>query len=101
MAVSRLRFWWHDGHVADYTGEYFSEELSTTYRFRVKDAALWLRVGGRRWERLDPTVRDEFVSHRRHWHENRIIRFRRGETGEVIGLTISFWRVKGVDFERK
>jgi hypothetical protein len=29
----------------------------------VKEGQLWLRVGSRRWERLDPTVRDEFTPH--------------------------------------
>ena len=52
--------------LIDYAGDYLNDELSATYRFAVKDGALCLRVGSHRWERLDPTVSDEFIPHDPH-----------------------------------
>jgi hypothetical protein len=85
----------------EFVGEYFSEELSATYRLAVKEGRLWLRVGSRHWERLDATVRDEFTPHVRTPHENRIITFRRDKNQHVVGFSISFWRVKNIEFKRK
>src|SRR5262249_11885520 len=82
-------------------GEYFSKELSATYQFAIKEGRLWLRVGSRRWERLDATVRDEFTPHVRTSHENRIIRFRRDKDEHIVGFSISFWRVKAVEFKKQ
>jgi CubicO group peptidase (beta-lactamase class C family) len=84
----------------EYAGEYFSDELSANYRFMIKDGALWLRVGSRPWEQLDPTVADEFIPHVRTLPDNRIISFQR-ENGRVIGFTIAFWRVKDVRFDKR
>jgi CubicO group peptidase (beta-lactamase class C family) len=87
--------------LADYAGEYVSEELAATYRFRVQDGALWLRVGSRRWERLDPTRVDTFVPHVRTGFDNRILTFRRDERGRVAGLSAALWRVRGVEFVKR
>jgi hypothetical protein len=87
--------------LSEYAGEYESDELAATYRFRVKDGKLWLRVGSRRWERLDSTTSDEFIPHVRTLHDNRILTFRRDEDRRVVGFTIAFWRVKGVSFEKR
>ena len=87
--------------LIDYAGEYFNDELAATYRLTVKDGALWLRVGSRRWERLDPTVSDEFIPHIRTPHDNRIITFRRDSDHRVVGFSIAFWRVKSVDFKKR
>ena len=56
-----------------------SDELAATYRLTIRDGQLWLRVNSRRWEQLDPTVRDEFVPHRREPADGRIITFLRDE----------------------
>jgi CubicO group peptidase (beta-lactamase class C family) len=87
--------------LAEYAGRYASEELAATYRLQVKDGGLWLRVGSRRWERLAPTVRDEFIPHERTLHDNRILTFRRDDAGAVVGFSIAFWRVKGVSFTKE
>lgn len=87
--------------LLDYAGVYDSDEVSATYQFGVRDGALWLRAGSRRWERLDPTVADEFIPHDRSLHDNRIVTFRRDAGGRVVGLTTSFWRIKGLDFRKR
>lgn len=84
-----------------YTGEFYNDELLTTYRFQVRDDALWLRVNNRRWEQLDPTVRDEFVLHVRHPHDIRIFTFERDEAGQVVRLRVDFWRIQGLVFQKQ
>jgi hypothetical protein len=57
-------------------------------------------VNSRRWEPLDPTVRDEFV-HVQEPADGRIIRFLRNDNGEVTGLSIDYYRVRGVRFTKR
>lgn len=87
--------------LAKYAGEYESDELATTYRIRVRDKALWLRINSRRWEQLDATVRDEFIPHIREPSDGRRITFLRDENGEANGLSVEHYRVKGVRFFRR
>lgn len=86
--------------LSPYAGTYVSDELGSIYRFRVDDGSLWLRVNSRRWERLRPLVRDEFTLHERDPHEQRFYRFTRDEEGVVDGLSVGFWRVRGIRFEK-
>jgi CubicO group peptidase (beta-lactamase class C family) len=87
--------------LAEYAGEYVSDELGATYRFKVADDALWLRVGSRRWEQLDPTVLDEFVPHIRTAHDQRFFRFERDDDDRLTGMSVAFWRIRGVRFEKR
>jgi hypothetical protein len=87
--------------LAAYAGEFYNDELLTTYRLQVRGDALWLRVNNRRWEQLDATVRDEFVLHARHPHDIRIYSFERDADGQLIRLRVDFWRIKGLAFERR
>src|SRR5262249_27870643 len=82
--------------LSEYVGEYSSEELSATYRFAVKENGLWLRVGSRRWERLNPTVRDEFTPRVRTMDDNRSIVFHRNSDNRIAGFAITFGRVKNI-----
>jgi hypothetical protein len=86
--------------LKEYAGRYESEELAATYRLAVRNGRLWLRVNSRRWEALDATVRDEFV-HVQEPADGRIITFLRNEKGEVTGLSIDYYRVKGVRFTKR
>jgi CubicO group peptidase (beta-lactamase class C family) len=87
--------------LATYAGEFYNDELLATYRFQVREGALWLRVNNRRWERLDPTTRDEFVLHDRHPHDIRIFSFERDGSGKVERLRVNFWRVQGLTFSKQ
>lgn len=84
-----------------YAGIYVSDELDATYRLAMRDDHLWLRVNSRRWEQLDATVRDEFVPHRREPADGRILTFLRGDRGEVTGLSMEYYRVKGIEFAKQ
>jgi CubicO group peptidase (beta-lactamase class C family) len=85
----------------DYTGEYFSDELSTVYRFKFERDALWLRVNSRRWERLEPTIADEFIAANRIPHDARVLRFLRDDHRRVSGITVNLWRIKDLRFTRR
>jgi hypothetical protein len=87
--------------LKDYAGEFVSDELAATYRLAVRDDRLWLRVNSRRWEELEATVRDEFIPHNREPTEGRIITFLRNESAQVTGLSIDYYRVKGVRFAKR
>ncbi len=86
--------------LKEYAGRYESDELAATYRLAVRDGRLWLRVNSRRWEPLDATVRDEFV-HMEEPADVRIITFLRNEKGVVTGLSIDYYRVRGVRFTKR
>jgi len=83
-----------------YVGRYESDELAAIYRVIVRDGRLWLRVNSRRWEPLDATIRDEFV-HVQEPADGRILTFLRNEKGEVSGLSIDYYRVRGVRFYKR
>jgi len=86
--------------LKEYAGWYESDDLAATYRLAVRDGRLWLRVNSRRWEALDATVRDEFV-HVQEPADGRIITFLRNEKGDVTGLAIDYYRVRGVQFTKR
>jgi CubicO group peptidase (beta-lactamase class C family) len=86
---------------ADYAGEYFSEELTTFYRIKFEQDALWLRVNGRRWERLEPTIAGEFIAADRIPHDARVFRFLRDDGGRVSGFAVNFWRINDLRFTRR
>jgi hypothetical protein len=87
--------------LARYAGDYESDELAATYRIRVRDKQLWLRVNSRRWEQLDATVQDEFIPHIREPWDGRQLTFLRNNDGEVNGLSVAYYRVKGVRFTKR
>ncbi len=86
--------------LEQFVGRYFSEELTATYRIKVDDGSLWLRVNSRRWERLSPVVRDQFAPSIRQTFDNRLLTFRRNRVGDVVGFDASLFRIGGVPFAR-
>ena len=87
--------------LAEYTGEYVSDELAATYRLALRETHLWLRVNSRRWEQLDATVRDEFVPHLRDSGDGRLFRFLRNDKGNITAIAAEFFRVTGVRFVKR
>ncbi len=86
--------------LEEYSGLYISDELGAIYRFRVDRAKLQLRVGSRRWETLQPLVKDEFSPIVDDPHNTRFIRFTRNSSNMVDGFSIGFWRIHGLRFDR-
>lgn len=87
--------------LAEYAGQYVSDELAATYRMEVRENQLWLRINSRRWEQLDATVHDEFIPHSREPVDGRIMRFLRDADGKVTGLAADYYRVTGVQFAKR
>ncbi|MEZ6101778.1 MAG: serine hydrolase [Pirellulaceae bacterium] len=83
-----------------FSGTYLSDEVGVVYHMRVRDGGLEMRVGGRRWERLEPLAADEFWPIVENRHNSRYIRFSRDEHAVVDGFSIGFWRIKGVKFRK-
>jgi CubicO group peptidase (beta-lactamase class C family) len=80
--------------LAQYAGDYRSEELQGTHRLRVKDGALHLRAGYDEERKLEPRERDVFES------RGVLVRFQR-TNGAISGYTIAAGRVTNIAFVRK
>jgi hypothetical protein len=79
--------------LAEYAGDYFSEELNATYALRIIDGRLTLRIGSRDPVPLQPTLRDEFSA-------GVMIDFKR-PAGRVTGFELFGGRVQGIELVRK
>ncbi|MFW6198750.1 MAG: serine hydrolase domain-containing protein [Acidobacteriota bacterium] len=80
--------------VREYAGDYFSEELAATYRIRLRDGELRLRIGPREHGALVPVAEDELRS------RLGLLRFRRDD-GAVVGFELDAGRVEGLAFVRR
>lgn len=80
--------------LAQYAGDYRSEELQATHRLRVKDGALHLRAGYDDERKLEPRERDAFET------SGVLVRFQR-KNGAISGYTIAAGRVTNIAFVRK
>jgi CubicO group peptidase (beta-lactamase class C family) len=79
--------------LAEYAGEYYSEELDTEWELVVKDDALYLADGPD--DPLLPTVKDQFTI------SSVTITCLRDEAGRVTGMTVDAGRVRGIQFIRR
>jgi CubicO group peptidase (beta-lactamase class C family) len=89
-----------DEQLASYAGRYDSDELLASYRFRVAEGALQLRVNNLAWETLTPTLADHFVPRVHHAMDMRVFRFHRSEGGDVSSLELDCGRARGVQLQR-
>lgn len=80
--------------LAQYAGDYFSDELQATYRVRAQDDRLSVRVGWNEAVELRPTVRDEFRG-------PFVFAFLRDPGGKVTGFDLFAGRVRNISFARK
>jgi hypothetical protein len=78
--------------LAEYAGEYYSEELDTGWELVVKDDALYLATEPD--DPLVPTIRDEFTL------RSVTIQCVRDGRGRVTGMTLDAGRVRGIYFTR-
>ena len=83
--------------VAEYAGEYHSDELDAVVRVTASGGALLV---ARRYEArgnpLEPRVRDEFAG-----PGGVVVAFRRDASGRVAGLAFAAGRVRNVGFARR
>jgi len=82
------------GALAQYAGDYVSDELDTTWRIEQRDAALIVRLSGGPNITLQPVFADAFGS------PAGVVRFQRAGDGRVTGLVIGAGRVTGFVFRR-
>jgi CubicO group peptidase (beta-lactamase class C family) len=80
--------------LAEYAGQYYSEELGVVYRFRVTGSALYLIGRNLPAGPLEATAEDSFVT------GNVDYEFVRDEAGEVSGVTVSNPWARGIEFVR-
>jgi len=80
--------------LAEYTGEYVSDELGVTWRIEPKNGTLIVRRGAVPDMTLQPVFDAAFDS------PGGVVRFVRGANGRVTGLVIGAGRVTGFVFRR-
>jgi len=83
--------------LAQYAGDYVSDEFQATYRFRVKEQTLTLSIN---WTELppffSPSLRDEF-----HAPDDTAIVFLRDAAGRITGCDLYTERVRKISFTRR
>ena len=80
--------------LAEYAGDYVSDELDATWRIEPKDSTLIVRRGAVPDITLQPVFLDAFNS------PGGVVRFQRASDGRVTGLVIGAGRVTGFVFRR-
>lgn len=78
--------------LAEYAGDYYSEELNATYQLTVAEAKLMLRRKTTPQRALFPTIKDEFRV------EDLILTFTRSDQQRPVGFTLNAGRVKNLRF---
>ena len=81
--------------LADYEGNYVSEEIDPIYRVSIEDGKLTLKYVKHKSETLHPLVRDTFVGNIAK------VRFTRDAKGHVSGLTLDTGRIQNFNFTKK
>ena len=79
-----------------FAGEYYSDELESSYRVTVADNRLRLQRGTRR-----PTIMLERGTMDEFRMPGSVIRFQRNSAGAVTGLVVDADRTRGLAFERR
>ncbi len=93
---SGLGYLYEGDELKAFVGEYYSDELDSTYRISVDGKYLRLRRGVQRQVfTLQPGPKDEFRG------PGSVLRFRRGPDGAVTGLVVDADRARGLTFERR
>ena len=83
--------------LAEFTGDYQSEELETIYRFLVVNGRLVIRHWRNEDVTLTPIGPDQFAGDR-EWAET--VRFLRSAEARIIGFRLTAGRVRSLLFER-
>jgi CubicO group peptidase (beta-lactamase class C family) len=84
-------------NLADYTGNYYSDELNTTYNLVVESGKLIARHFRTGDVNLNPTKPDHFSGDQ--WYFGSI-QYERDQTGRITGFRVSGGRVRNLKFVR-
>lgn len=82
--------------LAEYVGEYTSDEAEVTYRVVLEDGRLVLRARPDISFALTPSYADAFLS-----DDGWLVRFRRGADGKVSGMSFGLGRVRDLRLARR
>ncbi|MGH9755848.1 MAG: serine hydrolase domain-containing protein [Blastocatellia bacterium] len=81
--------------LAEYAGDYYSEELNVTYQLAVEGGKLMLRRKTAPVTALFPAIKDEFRV------EGSILNFIRNDQQRPVGFTLNAGRVKNLYFAKR
>ena len=81
--------------LAEYAGEYWSEELQATYRFKIVGSSLTVTSPGDPPQTLTPTVRDAFVV------PGAALTFGRDANGRITSAVLWVAQDRNVKFQRR
>jgi hypothetical protein len=81
--------------LAEYVGDYTSEEIDPVYRLLVKDGTLYLTRLKAGADALRPAIKDVFVA------DLGKIRFTRDAAGQVSGFILDAGRIENLKFTKK
>ena len=96
VAPSGQAYRYEGDELKAFAGEYYSDELESTYRVAIENGQLKLRRGVQRQAfTLVARAKDEFDL------PGSVIRFRRGPNGALVGLVVDADRTRGLAFERR
>ena len=81
-----------------YAGEFYSEELETSYRLQVQDGKLVALHQRNDMVSLTPTVTDQFAGNQ-WWFRG--VQFQRNAQGAIAGFTLTGGRVRYLRFVKR
>lgn len=82
--------------LAEYVGEYWSDEAEVAYKVVMEDSKLVIQGGPDISAALTPLYADAFQA-----GDEFLVRFTRNRNGKLSGLTLGFDRVRALRFERR
>jgi hypothetical protein len=81
--------------LRDYEGEFYSEEIETSYAVTAGPRGLSIRMRLAEASDLKPVYRDAFVS------GDLLVRFTRNQSGQINGLLVDQVRVRNLKFHKR
>ena len=85
-------------NLSEYSGDFYSEELSTTYTMVLESGKLIARHFRTGDVMLTLTKADQFSGNK--WYFGRVV-FTRNPNGKIVGCNVSGGRVRNLKFEKK
>jgi len=84
--------------LTEFLGDYYSNELGTTYTMVTQDGKLMAQHRRHNDIKLNPTKEDTFLGERWFFRQ---VRFTRNSTKQITGFKLSGGRVRNLRFEKQ